>query len=114
MTISAEAEVEATPARSKTRPAPPPETPPEHAVSGLLDVAGSSAFVRTSGFQPGPDDVFVPAALIKQYGLRRGDQIDGAARPPGTSGQARNGQAQAATARPGTARREPRSPGSTP
>ena len=61
----------------------------EHAVSGLLDVAGSSAFVRTSGFQPGPDDVFVPAALIKQYGLRRGDQIDGAARPPGASGPAR-------------------------
>src|SRR5271165_5345337 len=94
MTMSAEAEVEATPARSKTRPAPPPETPPEDAVSGLLDVAGSSAFVRTSGFQPGPDDVFVPAALIKQYGLRRGDQIDGAARPPGTSGPARNGQAR--------------------
>ena len=94
MTISAEAEVKATPARSKTRPAQPPETP-EHAVSGLLDVAGSSAFVRTAGFQPGPDDVFVPAALIKQYGLRRGDQIDGAARPPGASGPARNGQAQA-------------------
>ena len=40
MTISAEAEVKATPARSKTRPAQPPETP-EHAVSGLLDVAGT-------------------------------------------------------------------------
>jgi transcription termination factor Rho len=93
MTISASAEVETTPAPSKTRPAKPPETPPERAVSGLLDVAGTSAFVRTSGFRPGPDDVFVPAALIKQYGLRRGDQIYGAARPPGTSGQARNAQA---------------------
>ena len=103
MTISAEAEVEATPARSKTRPAQPPETP-EHAVSGLLDVAGSSAFVRTAGFQPGPDDVFVPAAVIKQYGLRRGDQIDGAARPPGASGPAGNGEARNSQARNGEAR----------
>ena len=103
MTISAEAEVKATPARSKTRPAQRPETP-EHAVSGLLDVAGSSAFVRTAGFQPGPDDVFVPAALIKQYGLRRGDQIDGAARPPGASGPARNGEARNGEARNGEAR----------
>ena len=93
MTISAEAGVETTPARSKNRPAAPQETPPGRVVSGLLDLAGSSAFVRTAGFRPGPDDVFVPAALIKQYGLRRGDQIDGAARPPGTSGPARNAQA---------------------
>ena len=57
--------------------------------------------------------MFVPAALIKQYGLRRGDQIDGAARPPGASGPARNGQA-AVTARPATARpREPRRPTAT-
>ena len=45
MTISAEAEVEATDRPvQKTLPAQPPETP-GHAVSGLLDVAGSSAFV---------------------------------------------------------------------
>ena len=104
MTISAEAAVETTPARSKNRPAQPPGTPPECAVSGLLDVAGSSAFVRTAGFRPGPDDVFVPAALIKQYGLRRGDQIDGAARPPATSGPARNGQAGNGQARNAQAR----------
>jgi transcription termination factor Rho len=104
MTISAEAAVETTSARSKNRPAQPPETPPEHAVSGLLDVTGSSAFVRTAGFRPGPDDVFVPAALIKDYGLRRGDQIDGAARPPGTSGLARNGQAGNGQARNAQAR----------
>ena len=104
MTISAEAAVEMTPARSKNRPAQPPETPPERAVSGLLDLAGTSAFVRTAGFRPGPDDVFVPAALIKQYGLRRGDQIDGAARPPGKSGPARNGQAGNGQARNAQAR----------
>ncbi|MGO9781811.1 MAG: transcription termination factor Rho [Streptosporangiaceae bacterium] len=75
------------------------------AVSGLLDVGGNgSAFVRTSGFRIGPDDVFVSAALIKQYALRRGDQIVGAARQPGSPAPARNGQSRDSAARNGQAR----------
>src|SRR5512142_2037412 len=100
MTIAAQTEVRTASAPPENRRAPArahsPDTPPDCAVSGLLDIGGSnSAFIRTAGFQPGPDDVFVPAALIKQYGLRRGDQIDGAARVPGTSGPAHNGNGQA-------------------
>jgi transcription termination factor Rho len=58
----------------------PSESGMLRAVSGILDVGGNgSAFLRTSGFRIGPDDVFVPAALINQYALRRGDQIAGAA-----------------------------------
>jgi len=83
----------------------PSESSMLRAVSGILDVGGNgSAFLRTSGFRIGPDDVFVPAALIKQYALRRGDQIAGAARQPGSPAPARNGQARNSQARNSQAR----------
>ncbi len=76
-------------AQQSTKPA---ESGGLRAVSGILDVGGNgSAFLRKSGFRIGPDDVFVPAALIKQYALRRGDQIAGAARQPGSPGPQRPG-----------------------
>jgi len=96
MTMTARTEASSAPGQPETRPgrAHPPDTPPGRAVSGLLDIIGSSAFLRTSGFQQGPDDVFVPAALIRQYDLRRGDEIGGTAREPGSSGQAGRGQSR--------------------
>ena len=83
----------------------PSESGMLRAVSGILDVGGNgSAFLRTSGFRIGPDDVFVPAALINQYALRRGDQIAGAAGQPGSPAPARNGQARNSPARNGQTR----------
>ena len=52
------------------------------AVSGILDVEDDRAFLRTSGYRPGSDDVYVSPAVVRQHGLRRGDHIDGAARTP--------------------------------
>src|SRR5580698_315914 len=52
-------------------------------VSGILDIADGRAFVRTSGYRMGRDDVYVSADQVRQYGLRRGDHIAGAARPAG-------------------------------
>src|SRR5688572_12831137 len=49
-------------------------------VTGILDVRDSFAFVRTSGYLPGPGDVYVSMTHIKKYGLRPGDEITGAAR----------------------------------
>jgi transcription termination factor Rho len=37
--------------------------------------------VRTSGYRCGPDDVIISAGQLRQYGLRKGDQLEGAARP---------------------------------
>ena len=54
-------------------------------VSGIVDMADGHAFVRTSGYRRGPADVYVSAGQIRQYGLRKGDHIEGAARPNGTS-----------------------------
>ena len=69
---------------------------PLRPVSGLLDITRRGpAFVRTSGFRTGPDDVSVPASLIRQYGLRSGDQLTGTARSaPPARNNGRNGQAK--------------------
>jgi transcription termination factor Rho len=49
-------------------------------VTGIVDVAERHGFVRTKGYLPGPDDVYVSAGQLKQYGLRRGDLVAGTAR----------------------------------
>jgi transcription termination factor Rho len=51
-------------------------------VSGVLDVADNNAFVRASGYLPGPGDTYLSAAQVKRYGLRPGDVVEGAARGP--------------------------------
>jgi transcription termination factor Rho len=56
-------------------------------VQGVLDIVGNSALIRADGYAPGPDDVHVSPALLNQYGLRRGDEVTGAARPRGESGR---------------------------
>ena len=48
--------------------------------TGILDVLDNHAFVRTSGYLSGPNDVYVSMAQIKRYGLRRGDAVTGAVR----------------------------------
>ena len=47
-------------------------------VAGILDVLDNYAFVRTSGYLPGPNDVYVPLGLVKKNGLRKGDAVIGA------------------------------------
>jgi transcription termination factor Rho len=49
-------------------------------VAGIIDVLDNYAFVRTSGYLAGPNDVYVSMAQIKRYGLRRGDAVTGAVR----------------------------------
>ncbi|MGN8246667.1 transcription termination factor Rho [Cellulomonas soli] len=51
-------------------------------VAGILDVLDSYAFVRTSGYLPGANDVYVSLGQVKKAGLRRGDAITGAVRQP--------------------------------
>ncbi|MFJ2507648.1 transcription termination factor Rho [Arthrobacter citreus] len=62
-------------------------------VAGILDVLENYAFVRTSGYLPGPNDVYVSLAQVKKYNLRKGDAVVGAIRAP------REGENQGNTAR---------------
>jgi len=60
-------------------------------VSGLVDLdhkTDGHGLIRTAGYRPSPADVYVSAGQIKQYGLRKGDRIEGAARPS-ASGRAK-------------------------
>jgi len=49
-------------------------------VAGIVDVLDNYAFVRTSGYLSGSNDVYVSMAQIKRYSLRRGDAVTGAVR----------------------------------
>ena len=51
-------------------------------VAGIVDVLDSYAFIRTSGYLPGPNDVYVSMGQIKKYGLRKGDAVKGSIRTP--------------------------------
>ncbi|MGY1667524.1 transcription termination factor Rho [Geodermatophilus sp. SYSU D00696] len=51
-------------------------------VAGILDVLENYAFVRTSGYLTGPNDVYVSLSQVRRHGLRRGDAITGAVRQP--------------------------------
>jgi transcription termination factor Rho len=49
---------------------------------GILDVLDNYAFVRTSGYLPGPEDAYVSLSMVKKFGLRKGDVVTGVLRAP--------------------------------
>ena len=51
-------------------------------VGGIVDILDNYAFVRTSGYLPGPNDVYVSMGLVKRFGLRKGDAITGQVKQP--------------------------------
>jgi transcription termination factor Rho len=65
-------------------------------VAGILDVLDNYAFVRTSGYLAGTNDVYVSMNMVRKNGLRRGDAIIGAVRVSreGEGGGGNNGNSQ--------------------
>jgi transcription termination factor Rho len=55
-------------------------------VAGILDLLDNYAFVRTSGYLPGPNDVYVSMSMVRKFGMRKGDAVTGQVR------QAREGE----------------------
>jgi len=51
-------------------------------VAGILDILDNYAFVRTTGYLAGPNDVYVSLGQVKKYSLRKGDAVVGAIRQP--------------------------------
>ncbi|QCR40970.1 transcription termination factor Rho [Microbacterium sp. SGAir0570] len=51
-------------------------------IAGVLDVLDNYAFVRTTGYLPGPQDVYVSLGQVKKYNLRKGDAVVGAIKQP--------------------------------
>ncbi len=51
-------------------------------VKGLLDLRDDGyGFLRTNGYQPSANDVYVSISQVRRYHLRKGDAIEGAYRP---------------------------------
>jgi len=55
-------------------------------VGGLVDILENYSFIRTGGYLPGPNDVYVSQGQVRKYGLRKGDVVTGQVR------QAREGE----------------------
>lgn len=60
----------------------PAEDEPMIPIAGVLDVKDNHAFVRTSGYLPGPNDVYVTLGQVRRWQLRSGDAIAGQVRTP--------------------------------
>jgi transcription termination factor Rho len=51
--------------------------------SGILEIMQEGyGFLRTSGYLPGPEDIYVSPSQIKRFGLRVGDEVLGQVRAP--------------------------------
>nr|WP_274522980.1 transcription termination factor Rho [Saccharothrix sp. ALI-22-I] len=55
--------------------------------SGILDIMDRGAVLRTDGYLPEPGDIAVAAQLVREHGLRRGDEIHGRVAPAARSGE---------------------------
>nr|WP_277349868.1 transcription termination factor Rho [Planosporangium thailandense] len=64
------------------------ETGPGVPVAGTVEIFDNHGFIRTSGYLPEPDDVYLSAGQIRRYGLRRGDEVTGVAQAAGPDGPA--------------------------
>jgi transcription termination factor Rho len=73
--------------RDQERPAQTEAEPePTEVRGGVLDlVPDGYGFLRTEGLGRSDDDVYVSRSLVKQLGLRSGDELAGPVRPPGRS-----------------------------
>jgi transcription termination factor Rho len=71
--------------RNRSRPDAEPQISEDDVllpVAGILDVLDNYAFVRTSGYLPGPGDVYVSLSMVRKHGLRKGDAVTGQVRQP--------------------------------
>ena len=56
------------------------------AVSGLLDLTDQGyGFLRAKGYLASADDVYVSISQVRRFALRKGDHVEGASRPAGSS-----------------------------
>ena len=55
-------------------------------VEGLLDLRDEGyGFLRTGGYLPGRNDVYVSASQVRRFALRKGDYLKGQTRPPASN-----------------------------
>lgn len=50
--------------------------------AGIVDLLDNYAFVRTTGYLPSENDVYLSMAIVRKFGLRKGDAVVGQVRQP--------------------------------
>jgi transcription termination factor Rho len=55
----------------------------ETTVAGIVDVTDGRGYLRTAGYRRSPGDIPLTQSLVRQYGLRPGDQVQGTVQPRG-------------------------------
>jgi transcription termination factor Rho len=53
------------------------------AVFGIADISDGHGYLRTTGYRRSPADIPLTAAMVRRYGLRKGDQVAGIVAPAG-------------------------------
>jgi transcription termination factor Rho len=77
------------------------------AISGVVDFGDGRGFLRTAGYRRSTADIPITPALVRQYGLRSGDHIEGTAggrQDKGQENKSQQGKSQQSKARPGNPR----------
>jgi transcription termination factor Rho len=57
----------------------PADVPDITTVRGIADISDGRGYLLARGYRRSPADIPLPAAVIRQYGLRRGDEVEGTA-----------------------------------
>ncbi len=75
--------------RGRNRGGRGPEAEPSYSeddvlvpAAGILDILENYAFVRTTGYLPSENDVYVSLSMVRKWGLRKGDAVVGQVRQP--------------------------------
>jgi transcription termination factor Rho len=66
------------------------ETPAGIPVQGVVDVSDGHGYLRTAGYRRSAADIPLTPGELRQYGLRKGDHIDGTAAPREQASGSRN------------------------
>jgi transcription termination factor Rho len=77
------------------------------AISGVVDLGDGRGFLRTAGYRRSTADIPITPALVRQYGLRSGDHIEGTAggrQDKGQENKNQQGKSQQTKAQPSKVR----------
>src|SRR6516165_12137251 len=80
--ITAETVEEQLRVSAETRPVAAEESP----VTGIVDISDGRGYLRTGGYRRSPNDIPLTTGQVRQYGLRKGDEIEGTVTAAGKAG----------------------------
>jgi transcription termination factor Rho len=78
-------------AQTRGRAAVPAQGRAAVPVRGVADISDGRGFLRTAGYRRSPGDIPLTSGQVRQYGLRKGDDVRGMAAPQGRDSRSGGG-----------------------